>query len=69
MKRIDLFTKFNDGLLTRVEMAEYLSISERKLSTMVELKQIPVVRLGRCIRFKLSEVDKVLKENFTIEAE
>ena len=45
MKRIDLFTKSNDGLLTRVEMAEYLSISERKLSTMVELKQIPVVRL------------------------
>ena len=69
MKRIELFKKPHDGLLTRAEMADYLNISERKLSTMVELKQIPVMRFGRCVRFKLAEVDKVLKENFTIEAE
>lgn len=59
----------NNEILNRSSMAKYLGISERKLSSLVNLKQIPVIRIGRCVRFKLSEVDKAIKKNFTIEAE
>jgi len=57
-----------DEYLTRSQLAEYLSISERKLSSMVASREIPVVKIGRCVRFRKSEVDKALQK-FTIQAE
>ena len=55
------------GLLSRKEMARYLNISERKLSTMMTNREIPFIKLGRSVRFNLFEVLDAL-ERFTIEA-
>lgn len=54
-------------LLSRKEMAKYLNISERKLSTMMTNREIPFIKLGRSVRFNLVEVLDAL-ERFTIEA-
>jgi len=48
---MDSRDQVNEGLFNRSQMARYLGISERKLSTMVSLRQIPVIRLGKCVRF------------------
>ena len=59
--------QINEGLFNRSQMARYLGISERKLSTMVSLRQIPVIRIGRCVRFDYIDVRKALKK-LTIES-
>ena len=56
------------GLLSRKEMARYLSISERKLSTMMTNREIPFIKIGRLVRFNLSHVLHTL-QRFTIEAD
>jgi excisionase family DNA binding protein len=56
-----------EGLFNRSQMARYLGISERKLSTMVSLRQIPVIKIGRCVRFDHIDVRKALNK-LTIES-
>jgi len=63
-EKIDFRTQ---GLLSRKEMARYLSISERKLSTMMTNREIPFIKIGRLVRFNLSDVLDAL-QRFTIEA-
>jgi excisionase family DNA binding protein len=63
-EKIDFRTQ---GLLSRKEMARYLSISERKLSTMMTNREIPFIKIGRSVRFNLSDVLDAL-QRFTIEA-
>jgi len=53
--------------MNRREMARFLGISERKLSTMVSRREIPVIKLGRSVRFDPIEVKKALKR-LTIDA-
>ena len=55
------------GLLSRKEMARYLSISERKLSTMMTNREIPFIKIGRSVRFNLGDVLDAL-QRFTVEA-
>lgn len=55
------------GFMNRREMAHFLGISERKLSTMVSRREIPVIKLGRSVRFDPIEVKKALKR-LTIDA-
>ena len=55
------------GFMNRREMARFLGISERKLSTMVSRREIPVIKLGRSVRFDPIEVKKALKR-LTIDA-
>jgi excisionase family DNA binding protein len=64
-EKIDFGTQ---GLLSRKEMARYLSISERKLSTMMTNREIPFIKIGRSVRFNLSNVLDAL-QRFTIEAD
>jgi len=64
-EKIDFRTQ---GLLSRKEMARYLSISERKLSTMMTNREIPFIKIGRSVRFNLSDVLDAL-QRFTIEAD
>lgn len=70
MKDINFQEKIDfrkQGLLSRKEMARYLSISERKLSTMMTNREIPFIKIGRSVRFNLSDVLDAL-QRFTIEA-
>ena len=55
------------GFMNRREMARFLGISERKLSTMVSRREIPVIKLGRSVRFDPIKVKKALKR-LTIDA-
>ena len=54
------------GFLNRLQMAQFLGVSERKLSTMMRNRQIPFLKLDRSVRFDLNEVIKALKK-LTIE--
>ena len=54
------------GFLNRVQMAQFLGVSQRKLSTMVSSRQIPVIRISRSVRFDLNKVITAL-EKYTIE--
>ena len=63
-EKIDFRTQ---RLLSRKEMARYLSISERKLSTMMTNREIPFIKIGRSVRFDLGDVLDAL-QRFTIEA-
>jgi excisionase family DNA binding protein len=54
------------GFLNRVQMAQFLGVSQRKLSMMVSSRQIPVIRIGRSVRFDLNKVIRAL-EKYTIE--
>ena len=71
MKDINFHEKIDfrtQGLLSRKEMARYLNISERKLSSMMTNREIPFIKIGRSVRFNLSDVLDAL-QRFTIEAD
>jgi len=42
---------------TAAEAAEYLAISEATLQRWLSERKLPVHRVGRTLRFKLSEID------------
>jgi len=46
-----------DRWRTATEAADYLAISEATLQRWVAVKGMPVHRVGRTLRFKLSEID------------
>ena len=50
-------------LLTIQEAAEALGISERKLWGMTDSREIPHVRLGRCLRYPVHELEQWIDEN------
>ena len=49
-------------LLTIQEAAEALGISERKLWGMTDSREIPHVRLGRCLRYPVRELEQWINE-------
>lgn len=50
-------------LLTKPQLAEYLRVSCRKLELMMARGQLPHVRIGRSVRFDLTEVLASLKSH------
>ena len=50
-------------LLNIQEAAEALGISERKLWGMTDSREIPHVRLGRCLRYPVHELEQWIDEN------
>jgi excisionase family DNA binding protein len=50
-------------LLNIQEAAEALGISERKLWGMTDSREIPHVRLGRCLRYPVRELEQWIDEN------
>ena len=50
-------------LLTIQEAAEALGISERKLWGMTDSREIPHVRLGRCLRYAVRELEQWINEH------
>ena len=50
-------------LLTIQEAAEALGISQRKLWGMTASREIPHVRLGRCLRYPVRELEQWINEH------
>jgi excisionase family DNA binding protein len=44
-------------LLTVFQAAKYLAISERKLWSLTKEDRISVVKIGRCVRYDLADLD------------
>lgn len=51
-----------DRYVTRVELARILKVSVRKVDSMIAGKEIPVLRLGKAVRFRLVDVERRLDE-------
>ena len=52
-------------LLTAQEAADYLRIPLGSLYVRISKKQLPCTRLGRLLRFKKSELDRIMATNAT----
>ena len=55
------------GLLNRKQIADYIGVSERTISNMMSKRIIPVIKIGKSVRFDPSKVRKAL-DNYEIEA-
>ena len=55
--------KMQDRFLTTREAADFLGLSLSTLYTWVSEKRIPFHRLGRALRFRLTELEDWLDEN------
>jgi len=50
-------------LLTKADVATRLAISERKVETLAASGRLPVVRVDSCVRFRETDVLRLLTEN------
>lgn len=48
------------GLHTAKETAAHLAISKRHLANLMRRRQVPFIRLGRAIRFRLADVEAAI---------
>lgn len=55
--------------LTRVELARVLNVSIRKVDSMIAAREIPVLHLGKLVRFRLEDVERRLNEAMLTESE
>lgn len=53
----------NEKLLSITEACEYLHVKESWLRRRIFERRIEFVKLGRLIRFKKNELDKIIREN------
>ena len=54
--------KPGERYFTRAELARILKVSVRKVDSMIAYREIPVLRLGKLVRFRLEDVERVLNE-------
>lgn len=59
---VSIVTKFGLLLLKPQQAAEALSISPRKLWAMTASGEIPHVRLGRCVRYPVDDLQRWIDE-------
>ena len=55
------------GLFTRKQIADYIGVSERTISNMMRQRRIPVIKIGKTVRFDPTKVRKAL-DKYEIEA-
>jgi excisionase family DNA binding protein len=58
--------KENERPLTKVELAEYYNVDKRTIETWMAKRYIPYVKIGKTIRFYLTDVDDSVKKGFGI---
>ncbi len=51
-----------DGLLKKPDLARRLGVSIGTINTLLRRRQLKPVRIGRCVRFAPSEVDRFVAE-------
>ncbi len=47
-------------LLTRAEVARYLRVSDRTVSRLIRMGQLPAARIGRAVRIRQSDLLEML---------
>ena len=55
------------SLYNRREIADYIGVSERTISNMMRQRRIPVIKIGKTVRFDPLKVRKAL-EKYEIES-
>jgi len=58
-----------DSLLNVEEAAQFLKMSKGAVYVAVARRQLPVLRLGRRLRFRLSDLERHLEKGFSPTAE
>ena len=53
----------NDQIYTIPEVAEYLKMSKAKVYNLVQIREIPHIKIGRNVRIRLSELEKWINSN------
>jgi excisionase family DNA binding protein len=62
------YSKVTQGnLFNRREIADYIGVSERTVSNMMRQRRIPVIKIGKTVRFDPLKVRKAL-EKYEIES-
>ena len=56
----------SSGLLNRKQIADYIGVSERTISNMMRKRLIPVIKIGKSVRFDPTKVRKAL-DKYEIE--
>jgi len=56
-------------ILTKNEVAKYLQISERQIDYLRQAGELPYVKIGRSVRFRLEDVEEFLKRRLTVSTE
>ncbi|MEK6774107.1 MAG: helix-turn-helix domain-containing protein [Bdellovibrionota bacterium] len=54
-----------ENLIDKAELSNKLSLSVSYINKLMKLKKIPVRKIGRCVRFKYSEVVQALERRST----
>jgi excisionase family DNA binding protein len=60
-------TLTQSGLFNRKQIADYIGVSERTISNMMRKRLIPVLKIGKTVRFDPPKVKAAL-EKYEIEA-
>lgn len=55
-------SNLNDRLLTAAELARYIGMSQGTIRNKASAGEIPTVKLGFALRFRLSEIDAWIAE-------
>ena len=55
------------GLFNRRQIADYIGVSERTISNMMRQRRIPVIKIGKTVRFDPLKVRKAL-ERYEIDS-
>ena len=66
-KSIKSKTLMQGGLFNRKQIADYIGFSERTISNMMSKRIIPVIKIGKSVRFDPTKVRKAL-DKYEIEA-
>ena len=53
-----------NGLMTVLEVAVRLGLKPATIRKMIFQRRIPVVRIGRSVRFKPEDIDKIVREGY-----
>jgi excisionase family DNA binding protein len=54
------------GMLTKLQVAKFLQVNTNKVGNLMKRRILPYYKLGRAVRFKLSDVQKRLDETCRI---
>ncbi|QDS97702.1 helix-turn-helix transcriptional regulator [Adhaeretor mobilis] len=60
MQHTDPIPAAHRRLLTRPGAKAYLAVSQRKLDSLVAAGEIPVIRIGTCVRFDPADLEKCI---------
>lgn len=64
-----MFMKEKNEFLTVEELAELLKVSPRTIRRIIKRKEMPVIRIGRQLRFRRQDVDNWLDTKIIAQTE